>query len=127
MERIIFKEINDKKYPMACTLAALEYLNREKGGVEGFAKMLGGLENITATLDVTLVFIKQGIAKYKYERGDMPESDVCLDPPTREELELTLDVDDIMELSGAIIEAIKVSKKNTVAGKPAKGAKKNAE
>ena len=125
MERIIFHEINGKKYPMALTLAALEYINREKGGIQGFGEMLGGLENITAVLDVSLVLIRQGIAKYEYERGDVVDEDVCLEAPTREELELTLDVDDLAGLSNAIIEAIMVSRKNAVAGKPTKGAKKN--
>ena len=125
MERIIFKEINGKKYPMAMTLAALEYINREKGGIQGYGEMLGGLENITAILDVSLVLIRQGIAKYKFERGDVVDEDICLEAPSREELELTLDLDDITDLSNTIVDCLKVSRKNAIAGKPAKGSKKN--
>lgn len=127
MERIIIKEIDGKRYPFACTLAALEYLNKEKGGIEGFAKMLDSLERVTAVLDVSIVFIRQGIAKYKYEKGDVLEEDICLDAPTREEFELTLDTDDVADLTEAIVEAVKVSRKNTVKGRPAKGAKKKPE
>ena len=110
---------------MACTLGALEYMNREHGGVEGYAKKLGGLENITVTLDVSREFIRQGIAKYKLERGDDLDEGICLETPTREELELTLDVDDLGGLTDSILEAIMRSRKNKIAAKPSGNAKKN--
>lgn len=120
--------INGKTYPMACTLAAVEYINRTFGGFEGLGKAFSSeSQRLTAVMDLTVVFIKQGIAKWKFERGDVDDSDICLDPITREELELTLGIEDVADLAKHITDAVTKGNDKTIKGKPAKGSKKNME
>lgn len=125
MNRIIDVTINDKTYPMAFTLSAYEYVARTYGGLKEFGEALDGTESVTAVLDSTVVLISQGIEKYKYERGDLNETAYTLEPVSRQELELTLDLPAVWVLKSKILEAITGGRKATVKGKPAKGAKKN--
>lgn len=125
MQRVIYHELNGKKYPFCYTVGAAEYVNTHKGGLENVGKMLQGNENISIILDLTMKLIDQGIERCKLANDIDP--DVCLEKPTREEFELMLDLDDIMELSNVIVDAVTHSRKNAIKAKPAKGAKKNEQ
>ena len=120
MDRIVIADFNGKKIPLAYTMAAAAYIYRQHGNVEKFIEALNGNEQIDAAIDAFLVMNMQGIRKWKYERGDSDTEEVCLEPVDRDELELDLDMMDLMDLTGKMFDAIRVSNKHAIAAKPAK-------
>jgi len=114
---IRYVTIHEKRYPIVVTFGATEQIYKKYGDLNGF---VGAIQSehtaVEAYLDALELLIAQGCAYVNFYKVDLPEDCEKVALP-RKILEFAVLRDEIPEIAKVIIEALNLSRKNTVKGK----------
>lgn len=88
MKKVVYYELEGKRFPLVFTYAVSEFVEDKYGSFEKFAK---ALDKTKTCLDMFAIMNAQGCAYVKWKMQDMPiDEDICLEPLTRDELGMML-------------------------------------
>ena len=126
MNRTIWIEIGEAKYPMRCTLGAMEKICEVYKSKQGFFDALKNDETVvSAVLTAVELFIAQGCAYENYFNKNLPDfPDGGYKPLPKGVLACAFAEDDFIALAQKIIECFNLSLQNSIKAKQASGKKK---
>lgn len=124
MERIVFTEINEKKYALCCSLGAIEEIQAKYKTVKDFIELITGDKsdevNFSAFTDALIIFSKYGAKRAK------KFCDEDYDTIESEDLEALM-LEDFVQLRTDVYKTIAASQKHEVVGKSTSKKKEPSE
>ena len=121
MNRVTYVELDGKKYPLCCSLGAMEEIIRECGSMDQFMELTTQKTDIRTYIKALEILMKYGAARVK--RYEDKEVEVL----SHEDIMENLNLDDMNNIQIGVWSAISKSYKNEVAGKETDPKKKDGE
>lgn len=118
MKRVVYVELAGKKYPLCCSLGALEEFQQSFGSIQNFHDQTMKQRDLKTYIEALEILMKYGAARVR--RYEEKEVEVM----SHDDIMEILNLDDLEAIEKAVWESISKSQKNEVAGKPGKDAKK---